>query len=123
VLADEKRTVCYLLGPVLLTGHNVGAADAALDKTTTEWVVNLHFDTDDFVQKVASVEVGKQVAIAFRGVVESAPTVNPGITGRDVTISGTFDETEARRLAAEIDPSSASTVSTAVPTASTAPSG
>jgi hypothetical protein len=107
VLADREKTSCYLLGPTLLTGHDV-TADASTEKTTAEWVVDVHFGTDDFVRKVASVEVNRQVAVIVEGVVESAPKVDPGITGRDVTIAGAFDEATARRVAAEIDPSSAS---------------
>ena len=34
--------------------------------------------------------VGKQVAIELDGVVQSAPEINPGITGRDVQITGDF---------------------------------
>jgi preprotein translocase subunit SecD len=35
-------------------------------------------------------------------VVESAPTVNQGITGRDITISGNFDEATARSIAKQL---------------------
>ena len=34
------------------------------------------------------------------GIVQSAPTINPGIGGRDVEISGNFSRTEAINLAA-----------------------
>lgn len=110
VLADSKRELCYLLGPTLVTGHNVSTADAVFDDMISEWAVNVHFATDDFLQKVASVEVGKEIAIVVAGVLQSVPTINPGITGRDVEIAGSFDDDEAaaRRIAAIIDPSSAS---------------
>lgn len=108
VLADSKKTLCYRLGPTLLTGRNVSTADAVFDDMTSSWVVNIHFGNDDFVQNVASVEVNKQIAIIVDGAVESAPGVNPGITGHDVQIYGAFDEAAARRIAAVIDPSSAS---------------
>jgi hypothetical protein len=108
ILADGQKSSCYLLGPTLLTDQNVGFADAVIDPTTSAWTVDVHFNNDDFVQKVASVEVGKQIAIILDGVVQSAPTVNAGIAGRDVTIAGDFDEATARRIAARIDPSSAS---------------
>jgi len=110
VLADATKSSCYLLDPTLVTGEHVGSADAVVNETTASWEVNLHFTNDDFVRKVASVEVGKQIAIVLDGVVVSAPTINPGITGQDVTISGAFDEASARRIAAKIDPSSASRV-------------
>jgi preprotein translocase subunit SecD len=99
VLADRKKTVCYLLGPTILTGHNIGGAEAIVDPTSSEWVVNISFSNDDFVTTVARPDVGKQIAIVFDGVVQSAPTVNAGITGRDVTISGQFDEATARAIA------------------------
>lgn len=110
VLPDRKKKTCYALGPTLLTERNVGRADAAVDPTSSLWIVNVHFTNDDFVTKIAQPEVGRQVAIIFDGVVESAPTVNEGITGRDVTISGNFDEATARAIAAKLDPSSASRV-------------
>jgi preprotein translocase subunit SecD len=99
VLADRKKTTCYLLGPTLLTGHDIGSAVAVRDENAGGWVVNFHFNHDDFVPKVAGPYVGKQIAIIFLDVVESAPTINPGITGNDVTISGGFDEATARNLA------------------------
>jgi preprotein translocase subunit SecD len=99
VLADRKKTTCYLLGPTLLTGHDIGSAVAVRDENAGGWVVNFHFNHDDFVHKVAGPYVGKQVAIIFLDVVESAPTINLGITGNDVTISGGFDEATARNLA------------------------
>jgi len=108
VLADRQKSSCYLLGPTLLTDQDVGSADAVLDPTTSAWTVNVHFNDDNFAQKVASVEVGKQVAIILDGVVQSSPTVNQGIAGRDVTIAGDFDEATARRIAVRIDPASAS---------------
>ena len=99
VLADVQKLSCYVLGPTLLTGRNVGSADAVSDPTTGAWDVNVHFANDDFVQKVAKPYVDKQIAIDLDGVVQSAPTINPGITGSDVTISGAFDEATARDVA------------------------
>jgi preprotein translocase subunit SecD len=108
VLADAQKVSCFVLGPTLLTGRNVGSADAVSNPTTGAWEVNVHFDNDDFVKKVASVEVDRQIAIVLDGVVQSAPTVTPGIAGRDVTVSGDFDEATARHIAARIGPSGAS---------------
>lgn len=108
VLTDLQKSACYVLGPTLLTGTNVGSADAVVDPTSALWIVNVHFTNDDFVNKVASVELNKQIAIILDGVVQSAPTIEPGITGSDVTISGLYDEATARAVAARIDPSSRS---------------
>jgi preprotein translocase subunit SecD len=82
-----------------MTGRNVGTADAIIDPTSAAWIVNVHFKNNDFVTKVAVPYVTKQVAIELDGVVQSAPTINQGITGQDVTISGTFTSKQAHQLA------------------------
>jgi preprotein translocase subunit SecD len=102
VLADRVKTSCYVLGPVLLTVRNIERAQAVVKPTTAEWEINVHFANDDFVTKIAGPEVGRQVAVVLDHVVESAPTVNQGITGRDITISGGFDEATARSIAREL---------------------
>jgi len=99
VLPDLNHTACYLLGPTILTGRGVGTASAIIDTTTAAWIVNVHFKNNDFVTKVAVPYVTKQVAIELDGVVQSAPTINQGITGQDVTISGTFTSKQAHQLA------------------------
>jgi preprotein translocase subunit SecD len=99
VLPDLKKTACYVLDPTILTGRNVGTASAVVNPTTAAWEVNVHFKNDDFVSKVATPFVGKQVAIELDGVVQSAPTIDQGITGRDITISGSFTSKEAHNLA------------------------
>ncbi|MFM8236433.1 MAG: protein translocase subunit SecD [Actinomycetota bacterium] len=99
ILPDVDRTLCYKLGPTLLTGRNVGEAEAFINPSTAEWAVNVTFRNDDFVTKVAQPYVNKDVAIELDDVVLSAPRINPGITGRDVQISGSFTEREARDLA------------------------
>jgi len=104
VLADRKKTVCYLLGPTLLSTRGVKSAQARADAVTGAWVVNVTFANDDFVRKVAATEVGKQIAIILGGVVEAAPTINAGINGRDVTIAGEFNEATAKRVAGAIAP-------------------
>jgi preprotein translocase subunit SecD len=99
VLPDTKNTVCYILGPTILTGRNVGSASAVVNSTSGGWEVNVHFKNNDFVTKVAQPYVNKQVAIELDGIVQSAPNINPGITGQDVTISGSFSSKEAHQLA------------------------
>ena len=63
------------------------------------WVVDVTFRGNDFVKDVAVPEVGKQVAIVLDGVVQSAPTIQPGITGKTVQITGNFSQGEAKALA------------------------
>jgi preprotein translocase subunit SecD len=99
ILPDLNHTACYALGPTILTGRGVGTASAIIDTTTAAWIVNVHFKNNDFVTKVAVPYVTKQVAIELDGVVQSAPTINQGITGQDVTISGTFTSKQAHQLA------------------------
>jgi len=99
ILPDLNHTACYALGPTILTGRGVGTASAIIDTTTAAWIVNVHFKNNDFVTKVAVPYVNKQVAIELDGVVQSAPTINQGITGQDVTISGTFTSKQAHQLA------------------------
>jgi hypothetical protein len=104
VLADSTDTACYELGPVLLTGQHVSAVGVDVNQTTASWEIDVQFDNDDFVTKVAGPYVNKQIAILVNGVLESAPNLEPGITGRDVTISANFSEAAARRVAAAIAP-------------------
>ena len=98
ILADHAHTLCYELGPTILTGKNIQSATATLG-ASGGWVVQVHFGNDDFVQLVASRYTNQQVAISLDQTVESAPTIRPGITGRNVEISGTFGASEARTLA------------------------
>ncbi len=99
VLPDRDRTSCYVLGPAIVTGKSVGSAAAAYNSTTSQWVTNVTFKNDDFVKKIAGPYVNKLVAIELDGVVQSAPNINPGITGRQVEISGNFTQGEAKDLA------------------------
>jgi preprotein translocase subunit SecD len=99
VLPDRKKTYCYALGAAVVTGKSVSSATAQYDSTASEWVTNVHFKNNDFVEKIAGPYVNKLVAIELDGVVQSAPKINPGITGRDVQISGGFSQGEAKDLA------------------------
>ena len=90
---------CYLLGPTVLNGRNVSSASGQYDTNTSSYVTEITFRTNDFVDKVAGPYVNKQVAIELDGVVQSAPTINPGITGKRVQISGSFTKGEASDLA------------------------
>jgi preprotein translocase subunit SecD len=86
--SDRGGHFCYILGPALLTGVAIDSAKALYDSGRSQWAVDVHFGNDDFVTKVAEPMVNKTIAILLDGVVQSAPTVHPGITGRDVEISG-----------------------------------
>ncbi len=97
----KGNPVRYELGPTLLTGEAVSTASAAFENGS--WGVTVKFTSQggiDFVAKVANPNIGKQVAIALDGVVQSAPVINEGITaGNPVRISGSFTQAEAKELA------------------------
>ena len=99
ILPDRKQTSCYVLGPAIVTGKSIGSASVIYDSTSSQWATNVHFKNNDFLTKIAQPLVNKQVAIELDGVVQSAPTINPGITGRDVEITGAFTQGEANQLA------------------------
>ncbi|MDQ1520888.1 MAG: preprotein translocase subunit SecD [Actinomycetota bacterium] len=93
---------CYALGPTILSGKTVKTAKASYDSSAggaSGWGVDVTFKGDDFVTKIATPYVDKVVAIELDGVVQSAPKINPGITGRTVRISGSFTQGEAKNLA------------------------
>ncbi len=98
ILPDRKHQFCYVLGPVLLTGRAIGSTSTIYDSTASQWVSQVHFKNNDFVTKIAVPYVDKDVAIDLDGVVQSAPKINPGITGRDVQITGNFSHGEASQL-------------------------
>ncbi len=97
--ASDPQAGCYFLGPTLLTGREIGSADARYDLSQGGWYVTVHFKNNDFADKIGGPEVGKQVAIVLDGVVQSAPQINAGITGKDVQITGSFSSKEAHDLA------------------------
>ncbi len=101
VLPDQKHTYCYVLGKTLLVGRAISTAVATLSPERG-WVVNVTFKNDDFVTKVAQPYVNQVVAIVLDSVVLSAPKIDPGITGRNVEISGSFSDGSAHLLAQEL---------------------
>jgi preprotein translocase subunit SecD len=99
VLPDRDRKFCYVLGPAVVTGRSIASAGTVYDSTEQQWVATVKFHTNDFAEKVGAKYLGRQVAIELDGVVQSAPTIQPGITGRDVQITGQFTKDEAENLA------------------------
>ena len=103
VLADRAKKSCYILGPELLNGAGITKADALYDDSMSTWAVNVHFGNNDFLEKVATPLIGKEIAIVADGVVLSAPTINPGITGNEVEIVADFDKATAVAFAKRLD--------------------
>ena len=102
VLLDRQKQFCYVLGPVLVTGASVHSGSVIYDSTTSQWATNVHFVNNDFLVKVAGPLINKEVAIVLNGLVQSAPVINPGITGRDVEITGGFTKAQAVGTVASI---------------------
>jgi preprotein translocase subunit SecD len=102
LLFDRRRAYCYLLGPSLVPSASVGTASVIYDSTSSQWAVNVHINNNDFLNRVANPMVGHQIAVVLAGFVQSAPTINPGITGRDVEIAGGFTQSGAIELASVI---------------------
>jgi preprotein translocase subunit SecD len=98
VLPDRLHQSCYVLGPAIVTGKSIGSANTQYDSTSSQWATNVHFRNNDFLTKIAGPYVNKDVAIELDGVVQSAPVINPGITGRDVQITGNFTQGQANAL-------------------------
>jgi hypothetical protein len=101
-VADAAGKNCFALGPPVLANPPVSSANAVLDPATNAWAIEVTFANDDFITKVARPLVNQEVAIVVNGSVQSAPRINPGISGREIAISGGFTEDQARRIAQEL---------------------
>jgi preprotein translocase subunit SecD len=95
----HKHLQCYELGPSVLSGTSVTSAGTTYDPTQGGWLVEVSYKGQSFVNAVAQPYVNKQVAIVLDNLVLSAPTINPGITGSNVQISGNFTQKSAGDLA------------------------
>jgi len=95
---EGDQAGCYQLEPTVLTGGAIGDASARFEPGQG-WTVQVTFKENQFVDTVATPYVNRQVAIVLDSVVQSAPLINPGITGNDVQITGDFTEREAKDLA------------------------
>jgi preprotein translocase subunit SecD len=102
MFADRTGTTCYILGPVLLTGAGIDGTSATYDAALSEWIVDIKWHGDEFVSKIARPFVGQQIANVSDGIVQSTPTINPGVTGNDLEISGNLSRADAINLAASI---------------------
>jgi len=102
VACDVDGTSKYLVGPAELTGVAVARASAELDTggTSDQWTVLLELRSAKMWADVTEKYVGQQLAIVLDGLVQSVPTVNEKILDGVAQIGGSFDESEARALAA-----------------------
>ena len=118
VTASSDDGLTYVLGPAGLGGEALEDASAAALPGSDEWVVQPVFRTgaegiDAFNELAAQCFDGTpacpalagngQLAVVFDGVVVSAPTINVASFERDeIQLSGGFDESDARALAAAL---------------------
>ncbi len=104
-LAKNGQTK-FLLGPVLLEGNLVTAAQAGVPANQLNWVVTLSFNplgADLFSEATAYLATQtspmNQFAIVLDGKVISSPYVNNAIAGGSAEISGSFTQKSATDLA------------------------
>jgi preprotein translocase subunit SecD len=113
ILPDADGTKRYLLGPTTVLGSAVSTARASIPDQLN-WIVNLEMTGDgiDGWNALATecytgaatcpglLGAQGQIAITLDGEVVSAPTVNsPTFDRDDISISGSFDEGDAKDLA------------------------
>ena len=96
----------YLLGPTLLEGNLVTAAQAGVPSNQLNWVVTLSFNTlgaDLFASATTYLATQttptNQFAIVLDGKVISAPSVSAEIPGGNAQITGSFTQKSANDLA------------------------
>ncbi len=96
----------YLLGPVLIEGSLLKAANAGVPQNQLNWVVNLEFNdlggqlfTDATTYFATQRAPANQFAIVLDGKVISAPSVSAPISGGKAEISGSFNQKSATDLA------------------------
>ena len=104
LMADRAKRHCYSLGPLLLTGAGIGSAGVLLDPQLEQWVVNLHWPSDDFATAIANAnDVNHEYAVILDGVVQGAFTLDPaGIGIKHVPIVSDYSRNEAIVAAASI---------------------
>ncbi|GLW54222.1 SecDF P1 head subdomain-containing protein [Kitasatospora phosalacinea] len=99
----------FLLGPAALQGSDIAGSTAELDPNGAGWQVHLRFTPAggtafaDLTGRISVLqEPANQLAVLVDGAVLSHPYVSQAITGGQAVVSGSFDEEEARELAAQL---------------------
>lgn len=103
---DQDNTTRFLLGPADVVGTDVESATAAIPQGDVSWVVNLQFTGEGSDKFYASTQAlstqappQNSFAIVLDGQVVTYPEVTSAIPGGQATISGSFDQKSAQRLA------------------------
>ncbi|MFG3055285.1 hypothetical protein ACGFZP_30660 [Kitasatospora sp. NPDC048239] len=110
VSTTEPAAMKLALGPLAVRGADVTKAAAEFDiQSSRGWQVTLSFNQKgaaaftEVTGKLAQrSDPANQIAILLDGTVVSHPAVMQAITGGEVVISGTYNEDEARDLAATL---------------------
>lgn len=99
----------YVLDKAAVIGSSIATANAGVDQTTGEWLVQLSFKGQgpDQWAKVTTTAFNSQpprnqVAMVLDGVVISAPVIQEPITGGRAQISGNFTDASANELAGQL---------------------
>ena len=102
-VTKEEVQSYYILKkrPEAVKGEQLAKAFATTGGNGGGWLVSLRFNSEGTKAfgDVTSKYVGKRLAIVLDGQVYSAPNINEAIYGGSAQITGSFDITEAKRLA------------------------
>jgi preprotein translocase subunit SecD len=121
VSCDNSGSTKYLLAPAAVLGSQIGSADATVNTTTNQWLVQVNFKgsgKNDWYnltkkayeadqtgnpatcQTVNTTKGCNEIAITLDGVVQSAPSSQQdGIAGGQTEITGQFTQQQAKDLA------------------------
>ncbi|MEU0521065.1 protein translocase subunit SecD [Streptosporangium sp. NPDC006007] len=106
---SEDGSAKYVLDKAAVIGSSIATANAGVDQTTGEWLVQLSFKGQgpDQWSKVTTTAFNSQpprnqVAMVLDGVVISAPVIQEPITGGRAQISGNFTDASANELASQL---------------------
>jgi preprotein translocase subunit SecD len=120
IACDPGAGLKYILAPAGVEGSEISGADATIDTTTNQWLVQLNFNgkgANDWLKLTAKAVKLQQVsqcndptqgcnavAIVLDGTVQSAPFIDPtnspnGIAGGKAQITGNFTQKQASTLA------------------------
>ncbi|MFF4418849.1 protein translocase subunit SecD [Streptosporangium sp. NPDC001559] len=106
---SQDGSAKYVLDKAAVTGSAIASANAGVDQTTGEWLVQLSFKGQgpDQWSKVTTTAFNSQpprnqVAMVLDGVIISAPVIQEPITGGRAQISGNFTQVTANELAGQL---------------------
>ena len=109
VACDPDGFEALALGPSEIGGDTIIGATTFAQKDGGYWGVTIVFNAQganalaDLTQRLVDAEDGlNRLAIVLDGKVLSSPSVNAAILNGEVSITGSLDEAEAKRLAAQL---------------------